>query len=57
MTGTVTSRRRRSIAAIGAATLAAGVSLTFLASPAFADVEDYFELEGNVLDGASPAPD
>ena len=57
MTGTVTSRRRRSIAAIGAATLAAGVSLTFLASPAFADVEDYFELEGNVLDGAAPAPD
>lgn len=58
MTAATSRRRRQGIAAFGAAALAAGVSLSVLASPAFADVEDHFELEGNVLDeAANPDPD
>jgi len=58
MTTSVSQRRRRGVAAFSAAMLAAGVSLSVLASPALAAVNDHFELEGNVLDGAAnPDPD
>ncbi len=49
---------RRHVAAVSAAILAAGVSLTMFAPSALADVDDHFELEGNVLDdAANPDPD
>ena len=58
MTATMSQRRRRHVAAFSAVILALGVSLSMLASPALAAVQTYFELDGDVLDTASPtAPD
>ena len=57
MTSNATQRRRRRVAAVSAAVLAAGVSLSVLASPALAAVDDHFELDGDVLDNNGADPD
>lgn len=51
------TRNPKLLAAVGAAALAVTASVALMGAPATAAVNDYFELEGNVLDDATTAPD